>query len=144
MKKLTTTLLLFLSATFAHASQLHKDVLTATLILEAGGEGYHGMVAVANVIDNRAHKYGISHYKVVRKPKQFSSHNGRTTSRVIALAKNHPKWNEAAKIVNKMLTGNLVDITHGADHFVTVKTYPAWAKKMKITCYIKGHKFYRS
>ena len=127
-----------------YATNTQRDLLIATIVLEAGGEGYHGMVAVANVIDNRAKKSHTSHYKVVRKPMQFSALNGRTNHEVICLAKGHKLWNVAADIVDQMLAGELTDITSGADHYHAIRITPKWSYKMTQTCTIKHHKFYRS
>jgi len=109
----------------AESKITNLDVLAATLIGEAGGEGREGMHAVMNVIMNRV-KGSTDPVKsavaTVLKPKQFSMFNSYTAgnediAKIINKAKQHPRWGVAEEIALKGLSGNLEDITGGATHY---------------------------
>jgi N-acetylmuramoyl-L-alanine amidase len=105
------------------------NVITATLIGEAGGEGERGMHAVMNVIANRSlgsKDFIKSAVANVLKPKQFSMFNSYTTGGgriedIIKKAKQHPKWEIAKKIALSGLNKTLPDITDGATHYHVFK-----------------------
>lgn len=135
-----TGLLLLLSLTArgqtVSASEA-REVIAATLILEAGGESDpRAMSAVREVIRNRAsNKTEIS---VCLAPKQFSCWNGKTTAEGIAKAKKHPKWPQALALVNEK-----TNYTSGATHYHTLKVSPSWKNKLAKTATIGNHIFYK-
>jgi spore germination cell wall hydrolase CwlJ-like protein len=109
----------------AESKITNLDIITTTLIGEAGGEGEQGMHAVMNVIMNRTKgssdpvRTAVSG---VLKPKQFSMFNSYTLGNedirnIINKAKQHPRWKLAEQIALKGLSGNLADITDGATHY---------------------------
>jgi len=114
------------------------DVIAATLIGEAGGEGEKGMHAVMNVIVNRAKGRGdLTRTAVanVLKPKQFSFFNafnaGKEDMRsIIERSSKHSNWAKAREIALIGLSGKLPDITHGATHYHvskgSSKVTPSW------------------
>lgn len=115
------------------------DILAATLIGEAGGEGAEGMHAVMNVIMNRVKGSNDPVRRavaVVLKPKQFSMFNSYTIGNekienIIFKFKQHPKWKLAEEIALKGLSGKLEDITNGATHYHVTKgkskVTPKWS-----------------
>ncbi len=134
-------------------SQRDKDIVASCLIGEAGGEGRAGMIAVMNVIQNRA-KTSDRFVSTVLKRKQFSMFNQATENginedilnQVIERSKNHPCWSQALEISNKAWNGMLKDSTHGATHYYALngmknKQPPYWANSMKETCKIGNHTF---
>ena len=113
------------------------EVVAATLIMEAGGEGRQGMEAVREVISNRAK--GKTEMSVCLAPKQFSCWNGISVQAGIKKAKRHPNWNVALQIAKAAPTNH----TRRATHYHTTKVSPSWAKKLGQTVKIKNHVFYR-
>lgn len=122
----------------AEAAITNLDVITTTLIGEAGGEGEKGMHAVMNVIMNRV-KGSSDPVRAavasVLKPKQFSMFNGYTLGNtnirdIISNAKQHPNWKIAEQIALKGLSNKLTDITDGATHYHVTrgksKVTPKW------------------
>ena len=140
--------LLLLTATFSGAASLPQvqsvtvtvsqtEVVAATLIMEAGGEGQQGMEAVREVIANRAKNK--SEIIVCLAPKQFSCWNGIAVGTGIDKARKHPRWELALKIAKAAPTNH----TKGSTHYHTTKVSPSWAKKLGQTVKIKNHVFYR-
>lgn len=124
------------SQTALRATPNATEIVAATLILEAGGEGQIGMEAVREVIRNRAkNKTEIA---VCLARKQFSCWNNITPERGIIIAKRHPKWNLALTIVNER-----TNHTKGATHYHAHSVSPSWAKKLNKTTIIKNHTFYK-
>jgi len=105
--------------------------LATALVLEAGGEKAPGaMQAVLNVISNRAKGDFYRAYTVVLKPYQFSALNSYTVehgslSALINRASQHPRWNEAISLVQKLQQHKLVDITGGQPTIMP----PGWTAK---------------
>ena len=140
--------LLLLMTTFSGAASLpqaqsvtvtvsQSEVVAATLIMEAGGEGRQGMEAVREVISNRAK--GKTEMSVCLAPKQFSCWNGISVQAGIKKAKRHPNWNVALQIAKAAPTNH----TRRATHYHTTKVSPSWSKKLAQTVKIKNHVFYR-
>lgn len=140
--------LLLLMTTFSGAASLPQvqsvtvtvsqtEVVAATLIMEAGGEGREGMEAVREVIANRAK--GKGEMIVCLAPKQFSCWNGLAVGTGIEKAKRHKNWSLALEIAR----GKLTNHTKGATHYHNGTVSPSWASKLKKTVKIKNHIFYR-
>ena len=120
------------------------DIIAATLVGEAGGEGEKGMQAVLNVIMNRAKNDIKNAPKVCLMPKQFSMWNGKSESSVVPAAKKHKSWQKAVELVNMAKSGKLDDITGGADFYYNPKlAKPDWAKLFTKTVTIGNHIFYK-
>jgi len=117
------------------------NVVAATLILEAGGQrDPRAMVAVFEVIRNRASNAGTSLENVCLKPKQFSCWNNVSRrEEFLALAARHPKYTLALAIVNSNEQTNL---TNGATHYHAKSVSPYWAKHMTKTITIEDHIFF--
>jgi N-acetylmuramoyl-L-alanine amidase len=119
-----------------------SDIVTATLILEAGGEYSEGaMQAVYEVIVNRSTKRELMQYEVCLERLQFSCWNGSVQDKLAQLdkAKRHPRWREAFAITLQPVTS----YTGGADHYHADYCNPYWNKHMKITAKIGRHIFYK-
>ena len=146
MKYLLLILALFVYAVPAYAYD-KTDVVAAVIIAEAGGEGYKGMQAVANVIANRATIQKKTPYEIVVQPKQFSCispvlEKEMTFEAFIAKHKKHKRWNDAKELTRTIYFSKLEDVTGGARNFHSGPK-PYWAKKMTFTVRIGGHSFYR-
>ena len=141
MKAALLSLLLVCSASAAEritVRSIDTQVVAATLVLEAGGEGKVGMEAVREVIANRSRISEIlTEAEVCLKRLQFSCWNGRTVKAGIEKAKLHKNWALALEIANAETTNH----TNGATHYHTNKVSPSWSKKLAITAKIGNHTF---
>ena len=121
-------------------SYTDNDVVTATIILEAGGEYHVGALeAVYEVIMTRAEKRKKTPAQVCLQKWQFSCWNGMVVEDQIAKAKKHPRWEIAQNIL-----GRTTNYAKGADHYhADYIDTPYWAKSMKKTAVIGRHIFYK-
>lgn len=115
-------------------------LIAEVIAAEACGEGWEGMIRVANVIDNRAKAWHKTHYEIITQKSQFAGlkHPHRT--------KIYNQCDiDANTIAIHMLRGNLVDQTNGALYFENVKAYgmPKWARGKKITHKYNKHIFFK-
>ena len=142
MKTLLFSLLLLCSVSAAERITVRSNdaqVVAATLVLEAGGEGKAGMEAVREVIANRSRSSTLTEAEVCLKRLQFSCWNGSTVKAGIEKAKLHKNWLLALEVANAETTNH----TSGATHYHTTKVSPSWAKRLTRTTVIKNHIFYK-
>ena len=109
-------------------------ILATTLVLEAGGEGSNGMLAVAHVINNRAKEnhnaWGTNPVKQVLQPYQFSMWNDYTAGSekwgdVLKRAQARTdQWSYALPLAKQLRVGSISskDITLGATFYYNPKT----------------------
>ena len=121
-----------------------RELVAATIVLEAGGEGLTGMKAVANVIANRAARKGVKAVNVVTRPWQFSALNSKRYGFLVEKAKESPVWEIACELAALVESGGLDDITGGADHYHSASVTPKWASAMAHTATYGRHRFYNS
>lgn len=131
-----------------------KEIIAATLIGEAGGEkDKNAMVAILNVLQNRAKIKGTSAAGEAIRPVQFSMWDKATSGvskkedfqkqkikNIIENSKSHKKWDEALKLAST----TPADVTKGATHYYApkkVSKIPSWTNGWKETVTIGGHKF---
>jgi len=139
--RLRLTLAAMIVAAALNAAPSDREIIAATLILEAGGEYATGsMEAVHEVIVNRSIRRRTTGVRVCLQPKQFSCWNNISIERGVEIAMSHPRWARALEIVDSPLTS----YTHGADHYHAERVSPYWAKSMHRTTKIGRHIFYRS
>lgn len=112
-----------------------RELLARTLMAEAGGEGYDGILAAGAVIANRTQSgnYGDGLRGVIMKPGQFSAWNS-----VTGYAGGEGGLNmdairpsdEVYRATDAILSGNYQDPTGGATHYYnpSVAT-PAWGQQ---------------
>ena len=131
-------------------------IVAATIYGEAGGEGYNGMKAVANVIKNRADNKNKNPLDIVLQKKQFSMWNNKPddTSRMNYInsiekkaAKNKSEetaWNNAKDLVDTHIKQKGDDNTKGAQFYHTTSIKPNWNwNKLEHTTTIGNHIFYK-
>jgi N-acetylmuramoyl-L-alanine amidase len=134
--------------------ELEVDTLARTIWGEARGEGGRGMMAVANVVLNRANiaksfkgrfGWGNTIIQICQKPYQFSCWNKNDPNfrLVINVTPKDKIFDHALHIARQALKGCLLDETKGATHYHTNNISPHWADKTKITASIGRHIFYR-
>lgn len=133
-------------------SHAEMEAVAACLILEAANQGREGKHAVMNVIMNRALGNPENFFPVIEQELQFSCFNELTDRRpdggfaaMVRKAKKDKTWDSAMELVQGAVTGELPDITDGADHYYKFtgagKVYPAWAPKLEPTKNIGAHRF---
>lgn len=123
------------------------SLIAATLVLEAGGEGYDGMRMVAQVIRQRAADLQVSYTDILtRKKNGFTPfyHYG-SASKVVAVGRQHVRFADALKLAQLLrdtpqLLGNE---TAGATHFDQAGSTAYWAKPKYITLRHRKLVFYR-
>jgi N-acetylmuramoyl-L-alanine amidase len=128
------------------------DILARTMWGEARSEGALGMQAVAHVVMNRLKKsnagngynWGRSITDICLFPWQFSAWNkgDPNRDRMLKVTEADPKFAEAKRIARMVVSGQLADITGGADHYHTTAVKPSWKDANKKTAQIGTHVFY--
>lgn len=115
------------------------EILARTIQAEAGGESKQGKLAVGAVIKNRAdqNRFGTDIRSVILKPYQFSPWNTYTDSAggeqgKDMLGEKMKPSKDAYDAAKKILSGDYVDPTLGASHFVNPRiSKPNWYKGFK-------------
>ena len=121
-------------------TQSQRDIVAATIIMEAGGEYSLGaMDAVHEVIMNRVANRNLTPREICLQPKQFSCWNGKDVASTVIKAKRHPRWREAFAITRLPLTS----YARGADHYHADYVDPYWNKSMTVVARIGRHIFYK-
>lgn len=133
------------------------DTLARTIWGEARGEGYTGMQAVANVIMNRYRlrqagrgyssfgPVGASVRQICTAERQFSAWNINDPNRplMLSVTDKNQQFRAALQIARKALSGELDDITGGADHYHATSISPYWSKNAQPVASIGSHLFYQ-
>lgn len=136
---IASTIVLFCGYNTSYA-QSQREIVTATLILEAGGEYSLGaMEAVHEVIITRAHKRGLSPSQVCLQPRQFACWSDVELASQVIKAKRHRRWREAFAITYLPLTS----YARGADHYHADYCDPYWNKSMQVVARVGRHIFYK-
>lgn len=130
------------------------DLLTRTILSEAGSQGPLGMAAVAAVVKNRMQKRGMSAGDVVLEQNQFEPFNGGAgnPNDPMKWDANSPRYAQARKIAQGVMSGDLPDFSGGATHFANVATVRqrngggvgnhGWINDRNRTAQIGGHTFF--
>jgi len=147
MKSLLLALLLLAPALFAQSYQ--EKIVAAVLVAEASSEGVRGMMAVAEVIGQRAKDKGKTPLQVVTsgtgQRRAFSCLNGTTPEKLLQHWSKDANYDKALKIA-LILTRQperLGGLTNRATHYTRRQEKPYWAKGKKPVAVIGQHAFYR-
>src|SRR5262245_22915121 len=126
-----------LRQTVSNYDSEERDYLIRTIAFEASGEPEEGKAAVAHVILNRERsgRWGDSIKDVVTRPWQFERWTTRRTE-MEKLSPDDPRYQDAARIAEAVLTGQMPDPTAGATHFLNPTvvrqrrggSLPSWAR----------------
>ena len=123
------------------------DILARLIWGEAEGEGAIGMQAVGNVIINRATIKDKNIKDVIMRENQFSSiSNPKRLEQIMDLESDNPQYTQALEISQKLIDGELEDITGGATHFYNPKLVDMnikWIKEYPVIYEHGNHKFAR-
>lgn len=147
-KVFITSFLLLLAIKPAEARMAYSEELaTATIVMEASGEGEDGLLAVAFVLVNRVHdgRWGPNLASVVLAPEQFSGWNTHDPNRRrIAGMKTADRAILLANAALKKALSGAPDPTCGATHYYSVDmpSPPPWAAKGHFLVQIGKHRFY--
>jgi conjugal transfer mating pair stabilization protein TraG len=114
-----------------------RDFLIRTIAFEAGEEPDEGKAAVAHVVLNRERsgRWGETIREVVTRPWQFEPWMTRR-KQMAALSPSDPRYRDAARIADAVLSGEIPDPTAGATHFLNPTivrkrrggSLPEWAR----------------
>lgn len=135
--------LLFIATLFSSIA-IASDIPVKTIVLEAQGEGFDGMLAVAEVIRNRSIERKLTPEEVCLQRKQFSCWNNRSTSNFETSSE---IWQTASRAWETCNIDN-TQTTEGANLYYNpkrVKREPSWIYSSKVH-YIKkigNHVFYK-
>jgi len=133
----TNPLVLGLRRTMSLVGPEDRDYIIRTIVFEASGEEEVGKAAVAHVILNRLRtgRWGDTVKDVVTHPWQFEPWMTKK-QQIQNLSSRDPRYRDAARIADGVLSGARPDPTAGATHFlnpIIVRerrdgTLPAWAQ----------------
>ena len=142
MHKLLILTALLLSCGVSQAGEvlIGETLAIQTLILEAQGEGYEGMVAVGEVVRNRAFKGSRTFEQVVMAYKQFSCWNDPLESKSRLSRVSGQTWQVASRA---WYASESTNKTFGATHYHNDKVLPKWARGKRPTVVIGHHLFYK-
>lgn len=130
-------------------SPADRDLITRTVIGEAGNEPDEGKAAVTSVVLNRLRsgRYGNTASGVVLQPNAFEPWSTRR-GELLAIDPKSKAYQGARSIVDSVVAGDVPDPTGGATHFFAPaaqrqlnRPSPAWAAT-PMTARIGGHNFY--
>ena len=122
------------------------DLVARTMYGEARGEGFEGLHAIANVIQNRLDSgitwWGNSWQTICLKPWQFSCWNNSDPNLAFikSIDKQNPVFRDCLAIATDAIQGVLEDITNGGTSYYSayMDSPPHWAVG-KSPCATIGH-----
>ena len=110
------------------------DLVTRTALAEGGVDGDAGIAAVANVVRNRlgSGQFGATPSDVVLAPNQFSAWSlpANDPNNPNRFSAQNPQYQHAAQIVGSVFTGQVPDITGGAQYYGNLPIIAASGKPM--------------
>ena len=122
-----------------------QQLLAATMVAEAGGEGSNGMIAVGNVVKNRittGRGPGSTVSSVIMAPSQFSAWNNQDPNAYVSTVQNTPTYQTAYNLAGQVLSGQVGDNTNGATSYYNPKlASPAWGNSGTVTATLGNHTF---
>jgi spore germination cell wall hydrolase CwlJ-like protein len=149
-RKLTATMLVALLPIAATATELNptygQQIVATVLMAEAGGEGAIGMMAVAEVIRNRAEKARQSPLQIVLKKGQFSCLNNITPEALYQKFYRMRTYQTALRIAKTCYNTpeKLPNLTKRATFFCHTRNKPYWLGDVRPVTTIGNHRFYVS
>lgn len=135
------TLIPILFTALAMAASCHagdREIIAATILGEARGEGKAGMYAVACVIQVRANERRMTPAQVCTQRLQFSACNGGVPLHLLKL----PQATYALELADAIGRLDASCVGH-ANHYHTDAVSPSWSKGRKPVAIVGGHKFFR-
>ena len=126
------------------SSTYGERVVAAVLMGEAEGEGEAGMMAVAEVVRNRAVERRCSPLQVVCRKRAFSCLNGKTTEQLYQEHCRSPLFKTALRIAKTLYNSprDLPGTTQGATFYDLRDAKPRWLFEVRQVAIIGQHAFY--
>jgi spore germination cell wall hydrolase CwlJ-like protein len=123
------------------------NCLQRALYFEARGEGERGLAAVAHVALNRVgtRPNRATVCDVVREPGQFAPYLNGDPDEADLVESDEDGYQLAIEIAAEVMAGYLPDPSRGGRYFyapAVLKVAPAWAKGLKETARVGGHRFF--
>ncbi len=140
-----TLILSFLLPLVATAQPYQHKVVAAVILGEAACQGTDGMMAVGEVISQRAKLSRLTPLQVVCKRKAFSCLNGRTPDQLVRKQSKQAEYAEALRVARLVVDApqRLPGIARGATHFTRADERPRWARGVRPVLVLKDHAFYK-
>jgi len=128
----------------AQSSTYGQRIVAAVLMGEAEGEGEAGMLAVAEVVRNRAVERGRSPLQVVCQKRAFSCLNGKTPEQLYQEHCRSPLFKVALRIAKTLYNSpeDLPGTTQGATFYDHRGATPPWLSEVRQVAIIGQHVFY--
>tara|TARA_R110002073_G_scaffold138577_2_gene288332 strand:+ start:2764 stop:3171 length:408 start_codon:yes stop_codon:yes gene_type:complete len=132
-----------------------SPILCVAMAIYFEARGEHqiaGWIAIAEVIDNRVRdaRFPGDHCAVVKQGKYWRGnpikHQCQFTfycDRKPEIITDHKSWRTALLVASMALNGELVSVTHGANHYHSKSVDPYWSHTGKLTQAIGQHLFYK-
>ena len=133
----------------ASGQTYEEQAVAAVLMGEAWSEGTPGMIAVADVIRQRAMEKDRTPLQVVEfhrgRVHAFSCLNGTTLDRLIGKFQAEPDFQRALQLAQMLCRtpARLPDLTGPANHYTRATERPFWAEGRQPVAIIGRHAFYR-
>lgn len=129
---------------------LPDNIIAATILGEARGEGEKGMQAILNVLQNRLKYAKETNFDKIKdialQRYQFDVWTSRKTdeqkAEFVNKMRKTPQWATAVKLVERARQGKLEDLTNNATFYHTNKIEPNWADSFTKTNILGNHIFY--
>lgn len=133
------------SANTNNPSDYELKAVATILVAEAGIDGEKGMMAVAEVIRNRAQIKNKKPIEIIKQRGAFSSLRGKTIDGLIQKHSHYPQIRVALEIAYELLTSprSIANTTNNATHFDMITRHPWWCKYTTVTTTIGHHRFYQ-
>ena len=110
------------------------DLVTRTALAEGGVDGDAGIAAVANVVRNRlgSGQFGATPSDIVLAPNQFSAWSlpANDPNNPNRFSPQNPQYQHAAQIVGSIFSGQVPDITGGAQYYGNLPVIASSGKPM--------------
>lgn len=125
------------------------EILARTSYGEARNQPHIGKQAIACVVLNRAKHggwWGNTVRTVCLKFEQFDCwmKNDPNRAIIMAVTESNPVYIECLGIARLAMTGDLTDVTHGADSYLVRGIVKDWNKNLTPVASIGAHDFYRT
>jgi spore germination cell wall hydrolase CwlJ-like protein len=119
------------------------EILATNLYFEGRGEGETGMIAVANVVNNRIKdaEFPKDYYSVITQPKQFSWYSPKKSLTI----DDEESWHKAQKIASLAMDNKIPDYSNGARFYANLKKVDSkkhkWTKEYVVLNKVGNHTF---
>lgn len=126
------------------------DAVARTLFGEGRSEPPDMRIAVAEVIYNRAiqrlPRFGTTVETVCRNPEQFTCWNPGDPNRryILSLPLTAPEFVDCLAIARDLISGQVGDLTHGADHYHHRRIFPFYCRDRIPCARIGNYLFYNN